>query len=207
MIGKLVEWQTNRDFELLTKKEIDVELEKISGVRLMKLLYFICLRSVQNDTVSLDNTLFGIFNRYLAMPKGPVEDDVYSNRGILLRFDFRNRILELSMQYQSHFGFNYPDVKEEDYNNCIGNKTKILQDQIDKAGENLTYYRKLIDNSIEELKKYSEDKFPFTNTDKLVEMVHLLPMWNTYFNQEDKEYQLNIDELQEEAVHFRKMLA
>lgn len=207
MIGKLVEWQTNRDFELLSKREIDAELEKISGVRLMKLLYFICLRSVKDDTVSLDKTLFGIFNRYLAMPKGPVEDDVYSNRGILLRFDFKNRTLELSTQYRSHFGFNYPDIKEEDYNNCSGNKTQILQDQIEKAGGSLTHYKDLIDNSIEELKKYSEDKFPFTNTEKLVDMVHLLPLWNKYFNQEDKEYQLNIDELKEEGGLFREKLA
>lgn len=87
LLQKLLEWER----ELNPEKKDDELLQNFSTVRLMKLLYFVCVQSVpesnsNNNTV--DQNLFSIFDNYIALNRGPVEKDVYENRYFLPNFSF-----------------------------------------------------------------------------------------------------------------------
>lgn len=215
VIGKLVDWQAQKDWKKqyneLTGIQIDEILATLSGKRLMKLLYFICLSSVHEDTQKRQDSLFGIFDKYIAMENGPVEDSVYHNRGILLRYTFDNK-LKLSDKYQEHFEFNYPDVNENAYNQSDIYRVDILMEQLQNAknnkdsdGTNLMQYAKMVDESIEYLRK--KTTFPFEEKEKLIQMTHELPLWNKYINKNDTCIQLdNIEDLKYERHSFDKLL-
>jgi len=215
IIEKLVDWQAQiewqKQYNELKRVQINEILGTLSGKRLMKLLYFICLSSVHEDTQRTQDSLFGIFDRYIAMENGPVEDSVYHNRGILLRYTFDNE-LKLSDKYQEHFKFNYPDVDENAYNKADIYRVDILNEQLQNPKNNkeidetnLTLYAKMVDKSIEHLR--NKKTFPFEDKELLIQMTHELPLWNKYINKNDTCIQLdNIEELKYERHCFDELL-
>lgn len=215
IVEKLVDWQAQKNLEKhyneLTCVQIDEILATLSGKRLMKLLYFICLSSIHNDTQKSQESLFGIFDKYIAMENGPVEDSVYHNRGILLRYTFDNK-LKLSDKYQEHFKFNYPEVDENAYNKSDIYRINILREQLENSRNNkesketnLMKYAEMVDKSIQYLQ--TKTTFPFENKELLIQLTHELPLWNKYINKNDTCIQLdNIEELKYERYCFDKLL-
>lgn len=210
LIGKLVEWQARNDFSKLSMDDIDKILKTMSGTRLMKLLYIISIVNINDSINSLDETLFGVFDDYVAMKNGPVEDFLYHNRSILLRFSFYSGELKTSNSYHEHFKFNYPEVDRDIYESDTYHHERILADQLNSPRNNhegietpLNYYKDIIDNNIQYLKDLG-DAFPFEDVEKLIEITHRLPLWNQYINKEDKHYKLNIDDLQSESIVFKE---
>lgn len=219
IIGKLIEWQAylkygglggDVAFTNLSAYQINECLTTFSGVRLMKMLYLICLKSVGDEIKNIDETLFGVFDNYIAMPKGPVEDSAYSNRSVLLRYEFYNGVLKLSETYPEHFIFNYPDINKTDFNTDDIHKTHIFNLEMKNPANNgageipLTTYKKLIDQSVAELREMGN--LPFENVNKLIDITHKLPLWNRFFNTEDRRFVLVLEDLHEEKNCFQALM-
>ncbi len=165
LVEQLVKWQEQKTPGLSTTEC----LQKFNFVRYMKLLYFVCLESVKPEFSSVDGTLFEVYGDFLALDKGPVEINVYSNRSILPRYSFDGQFLSETPQDSNIVEISYPSVKGNKFNN--NNIVSMLI-----QGEGLTEYQALIDSSIAALQ--SNDSFPFDDTDKLVSLSHQLGMWS-----------------------------
>lgn len=50
-VGKLVEWDTNSDLKFLNTERINESLSNFTSIGFMKLLYFICLQSVNEKII------------------------------------------------------------------------------------------------------------------------------------------------------------
>lgn len=211
LIGKLVEWQEAKPFEILTRAEIDKALETMTGTRLMKLLYIMSLMNINRSLENIKQTLFGAFDDYVAMQNGPVEDYVYHNRSILLRFEFESGSLRTSTSFHEHFRFNYPNVEKTTYENTDFHRLPILMELIEhpdnnKVDEtNLKEYTAMIDSNIQSLKELKE-KFPFSDVKQLIDITHSLPLWNKYINSEDPHYVLNLEDLKTERIYLNQVL-
>lgn len=211
LIGKLVEWELGKPFQASTRVEIDKALEAMTGTRLMKLLYIISLININRTINDIKYTLFGAFDDYVAMQNGPVEDYVYHNRSILLRFEFESGALKASTSFHEHFKFNYPNVEKTAYENEDFHRTSILMELINHPDNNkpdetsLTEYVAMIDSNIEKLQKLDK-KFPFSDVKQLIEITHSLPLWNKYINNEDPHYVLDLDDLKTEHIYFKQVL-
>nr|DAF19469.1 MAG TPA: hypothetical protein [Caudoviricetes sp.] len=217
IIGKLVEWQAKRDFVQLSVNETNEILSTFKGKRLMKLVYFICLEDTllvkeNNDDFSVEDTLFGTFDNHVAMPAGPAENTLYSNRSILFRFDFSTGELRVANSFTDQIKYNYSGVTEDDYATALDNdrRKNLLHNQLvsldnnNRNEINLLRLTEKIDNSIEALKKLNQ--FPFDDTEKLVNITHSLPLWNKFIREENKAFNLNNQNLSEEVSKFRNIL-
>lgn len=245
-VGKLVEWETKSDLKILSDENINNSLTNFTSVGFMKLLYFICLQSVHEKYAMIDRKqkndctidekdnldLFKIFDNFVALPKGPAEDDVYSHRSTLLsyRYDDMTKHLKVNTKYMDIFKFSYPGVKPQDYEEK--NKVDILKEQIELSdnpkdkketpasleGRNtdgemdsskkkketpLSDFVMVLDKAIDQLKLvFAEKNISLTNSDYLVELTHNLPLWNYYIRCENNKYCLNEEELKKEADLF-----
>lgn len=222
-VGKLVEWETKSDLTILNEKNINESLSKFTSVGFMKLLYFICLQSVNeknsliktkqengieiNDDDNID--LFKLFDNFVALPKGPAEDDVYSHRSALLSYRYVDKHLQVNTGYIDSFKFSYPAVKLLDFEEKKSG-LKILEEQIEEADRHhngdetpLSKFKDIIDRAIGKLKVIFADKqISLTNFDYLVELTHRLPLWNYYIRCANNKYCLSEEELNKEAALF-----
>lgn len=219
IISRLVEWQACLEYGRpattrfcdLSKEEINACLKSFSGVRLMKMLYLICLNSVNEQTQNIQNTLFGLFDNYVAMPKGPVEDAVYSNRSVLLRFEFSNGVLKLNETYPEHFIFNYPDIDKRRFDEDGLYKLAIFDEEIRNLHNNhegettLGEYKEYIDTSIQALREKRD--LPFQNVNKLIDITHKMLLWNKFFNTEDRRFVLTLEDLKKEKDSFKNLIS
>lgn len=203
-IGKLVEWQKQEkeregDAMFSTQKC----LEGLTGVRLMKLLYFICLKSVKEEVENIEDTLFGIFKNYLAYEHGPVEVDAYNNRSSLLRYKFEDRTLKESHEYRNSFEYEF-NLNQEEFYRLNNNADKALDELIEK--EKITRYKKMIDESILSLQKSGNylngQSFILTETEDLVSLSHDLKLWDEANKSNGKLSVDNIFSLKEEVRLF-----
>lgn len=223
-VGKLVEWETKSDLKILSDENINNSLKNFTSVGFMKLLYFICLQSVHEKYALIDRKqkndceidekdnldLFKIFDNFVALPKGPAEDDVYSHRSTLLsyRYDDMTKHLKVNTKYMDIFKFSYPGVKPQDYEEK--NKVDILKEQIElsdkpkkKEERPLSEFIEIVDKSIDQLKLvFAQKNISLTNSDYLVDLTHKLPLWNFYIRCENNKYCLNEEELKKEADLF-----
>lgn len=226
-VGKLVEWETKSDLKILSDENINNSLKNFTSVGFMKLLYFICLQSVHERNVLIERKLknriqidekdnldlFKIFDNFVALPKGPAEDDVYSYRSTLLsyRYDDMTKRLKVNTKYMDIFKFSYPGVNQQDYKKK--NIVEILKEQIElsdnpknKEERPLSEFIEIVDKSIDQLKLvFAEKNISLTNSDYLVELTHNLPLWNYYIRCENNKYSLNEEELKKEADLFLAM--
>lgn len=229
-VGKLVEWETKSDLDILSIENINESLSKFTSVGFMKLLYFICLQSVNeknilikrkqengieiNDDDKLD--LFKLFDNFVALPKGPAEDDVYSHRSTLLSYRYVDAIkrLQVTTEYIDSFKFSYPDVKPQEYEgkNFL-NISNILKKQLEEADKRkksdeipLSKFLEIVDKAIEKLKVvFAEKKISLLDFSLLVELTHKLPLWNYYISCENNNYSPTEEELNKEAACFLSM--
>lgn len=66
------------------------EKNNLSKLKLMKLLFFITTVNARDDWFLLEK----VFNRYYAMPYGPVESDIYGNLNLMTNYALiKNRIV------------------------------------------------------------------------------------------------------------------
>lgn len=219
IISRLIEWQAYLEyphpstirFDELSREEINACLKSFSGVRLMKMLYLICLNSVHEQTNNIQPTLFGLFDDYVAMPKGPVEDAVYSNRSVLLRYEFSNGVLKLIESYPEHFIFNYPNINPRRFNEDGLYKLRIFEEEIMNPNNNhpnetsLNEYKNSIDTSIQALREMHD--LPFQNVNKLIDITHKMPLWNKFFNTEDRRFVLTLEDLKKEKDSFIALIS
>lgn len=220
MIGKFVEWDTGRLLEESSAELKNNSLEKLTGVRLMKLLYFVCLQSAvnvydnirNNVAMAYPNHLFKVYDSYVAMPKGPVEDDMYSNRSILFRFRFRDNRLYWDNDYSDIIDSNYTVNREDkELYGQPANRATALDHLLTNAfmteqgvDPRLDHYRNQIDQAVKYLQMLTlRNKFPFDDKEELVRLSHNLVLWRYYFECEDKRYKLTENEIALEAEAFR----
>lgn len=226
-VGKLVEWDTNSDLEFLNTEKINNSLSNFTSIGFMKLLYFICLQSVNEKNNLISNKqangmeitdsdkidLFCLFDNFVALPKGPAEDDVYSHRTTLLSYRYEDKHYKVNTGYIDSFKFSYPDVKPEDFENKKNNIIKILYDQIAFADKKkreeevpLTTFKDILDKAIDKLKVvFAHKNISLTNFEYLVELSHKLPLWNHYIRCDNNKYSLTEEELSKEAALFQSM--
>ncbi len=79
---KLVELQREMDPACRDKSDRDV-IQMFSNTRLMKLLYLLCLEGYNDAKTKEHIGSFFLFDRMLAYPNGPVEQDVYDGLSII----------------------------------------------------------------------------------------------------------------------------
>lgn len=226
-VGKLVEWDTNSELNILTADSINESLQKFTSIGFMKLLYFICLQSVNerinlisykqtNNIKVMDNDkidLFRLFDNFVALPKGPAEDDVYSHRSTLLSYRYEDKYYKVNTGYIDSFKFSYPDVKQQDFENKENTNLKILLQQISLADAkkkeeeiSLATFKDIIDKTIGKLKiVFAHKKISLTDFDYLVDLSHKLPLWNHYIRCANNKYSLTEEELSKEATLFQSM--
>ena len=227
-VGKLVEWDTNSDLKFLNTERINESLSKFTSIGFMKLLYFICLQSVNEKNNLISNKqangmeitdsdkidLFSLFDNFVALPKGPAEDDVYSHRTTLLSYRYEDKHYKVNTGYIDSFKFSYPDVKPQDFEDKKNNiNIEILYNQIASADEqkreeeiSLATFKDILDKAIDKLKiVFAHKNISLTNFEYLVELSHKLPLWNHYIRCANNKYSLTEEELTKEAVLFQSM--
>ena len=69
LIEELVKWKEEKN----RQTELEV-LKDLSFVPLMKCLYIVCLLTVEENS---EESLFDLFDKFVAYPKGPVDEDCY----------------------------------------------------------------------------------------------------------------------------------
>lgn len=69
LIEELVKWKEEKNRQ--TEQQV---LKDLSFVPLMKCLYIVCLLTVEENS---EESLFDLFNKFIAYPKGPVDEDCY----------------------------------------------------------------------------------------------------------------------------------
>ncbi len=194
MVEKLVEGQKSKSPSL----DLTAHLQRFNLVRYMKLLYFVCLQSVKYNS-QVEDTLFDVFDNFIALPKGPVEADVYSNRSILPRYVFNGVYLEKSGQDKRILEISYPTIAGQNLD-----ETKMMEVLI--KDQKLERYCKMIDQAVEEL-LLKEDSFPFEDTDKLIDLSHM-NMWNNAKMYNNMRLSVNnIYDLRKEKSQFEAIMA
>lgn len=83
MFKYFVDQVINKEMELTGLSKNELLKNHFSTTKWMKLLYFVCLISSIQDNKE-DIGLFSVFDNFLAYKNGPVEEDCYSNRHIIL---------------------------------------------------------------------------------------------------------------------------
>lgn len=192
-IGKLVEWKQKENPEM----SVDACLKELSGIRLMKLLYFVCLASVKEEVEDVQKTLLGIFDNYLAYENGPVEVDAYNNRASLFHYRFVDNVLQVSSEYRKSFEYEF-GLFEDEFKVDDPFKTLI-------AKEKLTDQIKMIDDSFDLLEE--KKVLVCEETQNLVNLSHNLKLWNEANKSNGKLSVDNIYLLKEETNLFKALMA
>lgn len=145
---------------IIYQKEIESSIysesdfcNKFSNKRLMKLLYLLCLESVSIN--EQDCGLFNTFDRMIAYPNGPVEQDVYDGL----------HLVPFAV-YQNGRFVKFPSTKE-----CIDYyKTELFDIKT----------KECIDDAFNKLKNTLSIK-EFLDRDALIEKIHKLYLWTEVY--------------------------
>lgn len=157
----LLEKETGEDVKALTKDKINETLSKYGWIHINKLLYFTVLQSQMGKNTDGKTPLLGIFDKFTAYPKGPVEADIYENRiyGIFFAFDVKADNNKLVLRDYSDIDKRISYIKESDG----------LEEEV----------RDLIKKSVDTIYGWTKD----LSTDDLVAKSHILPFWRKAFQE------------------------
>lgn len=144
-VDELIQWQREVQPELNHEQA----LQTFTFKRYMKLLYFTGLQSVKENSMNVDDTLFGVFDNFVALKSGPVEEDIYNNRTFLPKYQFDGQYLTLR---------NIPLNWANDYDERL-----------------IVLYESKLKNALKELK--TNRYLPFSNTHELILLSHQQPIW------------------------------
>lgn len=193
-IGKLIEWDRE-----VNKRKAEESLLNFSNTRLMKCIYAICLMSVEGSK-QLEDTIFKIFDDFVAYPKGPLEEEIYTNRSSLIRYDVlynaelhKTRLIE-NKTYKEEFWVNYHLGLEE----FTTDSSKALFRLIEKE-QGLKNIIQKVDESIDKLSNWAN--FPFNDRIELINSTHLGLWYDAYYNSTDKKLITNDLELLKHELH------
>ena len=177
LVNRLVEWQRRYDNDKISS--VNQILQKFGFIRLMKLLYFVCLESVDSDAEAgeksnkelVEETLFGLYDNFHPLFYGPVEMDVYNNRSILPALTFDGDYLTDGIQSIDKLKLFYSTLRDYD------GKESVLSYLFQKEEKKykLDYYKDLVDQSLKMLEQRTN--FDFTDKDFLVNLSHSLKLW------------------------------
>ena len=161
-VDRLVKWQQAKGLST------EQALCNLSGVKLMKLLYFTCLISVktEGEVSFIKDTLFESFDGFMPYPKGPVEVDAYNNRENLFRYTYENGLMKSNENGSEKFDSALDYELDKDKNAYDKDENAYFKQQL-----------RLLDLSLSEL--FSINVTPFSDVDRLVEISHLSPLWNS----------------------------
>lgn len=197
LIDELVKWDSE---EMSCSKERS--LCSLTNVKLMKCLYAACVMSV-GDKKNVDDTLFGLFDNFLAYPKGPVEFDTYNNRAILFRYEMGLDKERVCLQECKKFRleqrvmFNLPDDQP-----ILPDEQNWLT-EIEKNG--LVDCKNMLIESINVLKH--APGFPDLRDEQaLVEITHNNLWQEAYYSYNKQLDTRNMAKLQEEYNRFRSLI-
>lgn len=198
MIGLLTKWFSEK--EHIAEEAV---LEAWTSTALMKYLYISCVISTNNAT---HKSLFNLFDNFVAFPHGPVEIDVYYNRGILVRYN---------MAYDKDKAVKYLRKCTSYRNEQIVQYGLSAEDQSDRTADELLN-ELIIKNELAEYKEAmyeSIDKLlearslpGFKDTTKLIEVSHQM-LWNEAWASASKQLRLdNSDYMDQEREAIENAL-
>ena len=197
LIEELVKWkeQKNRQTELEVLKDL-------SFVPLMKCLYIVCLLTVEENS---EESLFDLFDKFVAYPKGPVDEDCYY---------FMDKLPEYTIR--DYEGLEYLS-KRQPLNNIsvIDSLIDSISEFIDvdlNANEkttikiNWTKYSPMINYTVESLKNAS--CFPgFRERERLIDLTHMKLWKDAIIDIEPKMKTEHSKDLIEEACFLKWRIA
>lgn len=165
LIRKLVEWKEEKN---QTEQEV---LKDLSFVPLMKCLYIVCLLTVDGNS---DKSLFDLFDKFVAYPKGPVDEDCYFFMDKLPDYTIWNNdgIEELSrkLSYRKNL-FSRIEFLEREISGKPMESIDIEQDKTILFDE-YRKYNGMLDEAIYILRNASF--FPgFREKDRLIDLTHM----------------------------------
>lgn len=166
-----------KDSEKYSTEDYNRALKSFSNTRIMKLLYFTCLESVTEKEGKIENIgLFEYFDNFRAYDRGPVEVDIY-------------------MLLSKISGFLYE----------AGQYVAINMDEIKSVVSQISpNVRNMVENAVAKLKeKFSKEIF--TNTQKLVDRAHQLPLWNYARVVEGNKMDINLNVLNLEKAEYMRL--
>lgn len=200
LIGKLVDWDS--EVQSCTKAR---SLYNLTNVKLMKCLYAVCLLSVKGKE-RIEDTLFGLFDYFLAYPKGPVEFETYNNKSVLLRYElgYEEASKRLYLQECENFRLEQIIMFQLPNDGSVKPTDETLLSVIQK--NRLEEYMKMVDQSLEILKKAKD--FPKLNeVDALVELCHLNLWQEAYYSVNKRVDTRNIAKLKAECEELCKRIS
>lgn len=179
LIEELVKWKEEKNRQ--TEQEV---LKDLSFVPLMKCLYIVCLLTVEENS---EESLFDLFDKFIAYPKGPVDEDCYFFMDQLPDYTIWNNdgVEELTkklsnrMDLSSRIDFLNKKISDKD-------KMKIVSgiEEIDKSLL-ISEYKKyigILDKAVGILKNASF--FPgFREKERLIDLTHMKVWEDAYFQQ------------------------
>jgi uncharacterized phage-associated protein len=179
LIEELVKWKKEKNRQ--TEQEV---LKDLSFVPLMKCLYIVCLLTVEENS---EKSLFDLFDKFVAYPKGPVDEDCYFFMDQLPDYTIWNNdgVEELNRKPSNNMNLS---SRIDFINREISNKNKMEVvsgiEEIDKSLLINEYeqYNEILDKAIGILKNASF--FPgFREKERLIDLTHMKVWEDAYFQQ------------------------
>lgn len=199
LVGKLVDWDS--EVQSCSKER---SLFNLTNVKLMKCLYAVCLMSVK-DKKRLEDTLFGLFDKFYAYPKGPVEFETYNNKSILLRYDlgYDESSKRLYLKKCDNFRTEQLIMFQLLDDKSVKPDDDTLNKEINK--NHLAEYAEMVDQSIVVLRKAKA--FPKLNdVEALVELTHLDLWQEAYYSVNKRVDTRDLEKLQAECEKLRNII-
>lgn len=175
LIEKLVKWKEEKNRQ--TEQEV---LKDLSFVPLMKCLYIVCLLTIKEDS---KESLFDLFDKFVAYPKGPVDEDCYFFMDQLPDYTIWNNdgVEELTRKQSNRLDLS---SRIDFLNRKISNIMVYHIEEIDKTLLINKYeaYNEMLDKAIDILK--GALSFPgFREKERLVDLTHMKVWEDAYYQQ------------------------
>lgn len=197
-------------------------LKNAAYVASNKMFYITCLLSVKQDH---ENSLFNVFNNFLALPKGPVDLDCYYllnhcwhyTTEAMKKLEPFSSIESLTAFYQEYdnSSIKYWEFDEQSRIivkriNCAGNINNYLEplkqfSQADRENivKKFEFYKEMLNSACEELVKCKA--LPGVRETERLISISQTRSWEKAFKTKDKKMSCNIDSLREDA-HFLRWI-
>ena len=197
LIDELVKW----DSEVMSCSK-ERSLCSLTNVKLMKCLYAACVMSAGGKN-TVGDTLFGLFDNFLAYPKGPVEFDTYNNRAILFRYEMGFDKERVCLQECKEFRLEQRAMFNLSDDQTISPNDQNWLTEIEK--NDLLGYKNMLVESINALKQ--APSFPGLRDEQaLVEITHNNLWQEAYYSFNKQLDTRNIAKLQEEYNRFYSLI-
>ena len=185
------------------KKQVpdDKIFDGFSTTLLMKLLYLSCLYSIKEEEKTYRNTPFGVLDKWIALPKGPAEDDIYSAIGYqympTISYDLKKPDCQKYSRLEEYDKKNIDKINRFYYENDTQNYIKDNDEPTDVLDRliqrfDLSTAKKQLEFGFDELMKNIGEYINVSTDEKtnrtinfLSKLSHLI-LWNAALNRDAK---------------------